>query len=734
MDAKRAASGAGDAESSDDDDCIVILDKPPSTSNKSAASNTRPSSSALAGAQSIYNNKTTISRHGSSVSGKDGCNKSSSNKHRTVNLTDNYLGILESSDSSVSSFLSPDNPERNTPYITTKDVLKYKKTAEELDVLDSSDSETSCTKVAPIAQSCPPDNEKLKGESDSKLSYTHGRVQYGDSDIECDPVATHERLATETQSANKPDYTIVRNKSSSRTDHSDTDVGSDDELALLKSPPLALCKSKKQKRSTNSTSTQQSSLTAVASSAPSSTTTTAQASNNSQTAPAITVGLGSAGTRHAGINNPYARKRSGNKIVLHVDQKLFSQDLLISTDNLYHKMQEMSSASLDVQVQSVDNRQWGQGKGIEWEVQHRTGSVETVNTDDAIFILWNDAHEFLQLLDQDETDESDDYPLLASWLERLHKDWQQCQLETSGSLVCGSQPRVYFLLYRVKETLESMWVDYRCRGGRNRTTKASTKTITTTRKRKNIADAVTETATGARTGSRSQDSNDKENNNNRDVTGESTEAGRSRRREAPSITTDVIQDAILWLLLRYQVDCIPCESLDKLIGEIDKITSAVGARSEASTAVTMSTKSKTHLSDDVISSSLRCIRRKKPQCNADDPPLARARDLWIRQVQQVPRVSHASALYMAESYPTMTSVWEAYNATSGGVDEILNGSAVATGNNVGESQSSRDGRLSEEEKQLLLARVWRDDNTSQRVLSHWFYQLLTSMDPHELLM
>jgi DNA integrity scanning protein DisA with diadenylate cyclase activity len=101
-------------------------------------------------------------------------------------------------------------------------------------------------------------------------------------------------------------------------------------------------------------------------------------------------------------------------------------------------------------------------------------------------------------------------------------------------------------------------------------------------------------------------------------------------------------------------------------------------------------------------SELQCIKKIKQGPNTDDP-LNRARDTWLRMLQQVPRISETKARNIVQHYPTMQSLWQAYQDCD---DEAENA-----------------GRL---------ANVF-DGKSQQMKVSETLYRFMTSENPNELL-
>jgi len=187
----------------------------------------------------------------------------------------------------------------------------------------------------------------------------------------------------------------------------------------------------------------------------------------------------------------------------------------------------------------------------------------------------------------------------------------------------SEQPRIILLLYQVKETLNKLWVNYRKRG---------------------------------------------------------------RKDDPVPPTSEELHDALSWMLIQFQVECIHCESLEDVAHEVTKMTRLL-AEEPYQGQVT----------------ELECIKKLKAGCADTDPAHLRAKDCWLRQVQQVPRISHTMARNFVQHYPTARSLWLAYQSDD----------------------------LTEDEKRVLVSDCF--SNREQVKLSNWMYTIMTSGDPNHLL-
>ena len=152
-------------------------------------------------------------------------------------------------------------------------------------------------------------------------------------------------------------------------------------------------------------------------------------------------------------------------------------------------------------------------------------------------------------------------------------------------------------------------------------------------------------------------------------------------------TADELNDATTWLLIQFQVECIHCASLEDISHNLCKTTRLLAEEPYQ--------KQMTELE---------CVKKIKAGCTDMDPPDVRSQDCWLRQLQQVPRLSDKMAHNLVRHFPTARSLWLAY----------------------------QDVDRSEDEKRLLAANLLAVQR-SQAKLSHWLYRLMTSHDPNEML-
>jgi flagellar biosynthesis GTPase FlhF len=155
----------------------------------------------------------------------------------------------------------------------------------------------------------------------------------------------------------------------------------------------------------------------------------------------------------------------------------------------------------------------------------------------------------------------------------------------------------------------------------------------------------------------------------------------------PPPTAEELHDAITWILIQFQVECVHCKSADEISNHIRKMTRLL-AEEPYQKQVT----------------ELECIKKLKAECSDMDPPIDRAKDCWLRQLQQLPRISRPMAMNLTCYYPTALALWKAY----------------------------QDESLTDNEKRLLTADMF-SENKTQAKLSSQLYTIMTSNDPNEIL-
>jgi hypothetical protein len=156
------------------------------------------------------------------------------------------------------------------------------------------------------------------------------------------------------------------------------------------------------------------------------------------------------------------------------------------------------------------------------------------------------------------------------------------------------------------------------------------------------------------------------------------------------VTESELQDAIVWLHVAFCVECQILKSQDQILDVLLSMTRALSEEPYASQVT-----------------ELECIRKIKSTVPYTAPPMDRARDAWIRMLQQIPRMSATRAEQVAQMYPTARSLWLAYQQ-----------------NNVHD-----DGKIPNEH---LVADIFGEKGQLKKLSEH-LYRAMTSKDSKEVL-
>ena len=141
-------------------------------------------------------------------------------------------------------------------------------------------------------------------------------------------------------------------------------------------------------------------------------------------------------------------------------------------------------------------------------------------------------------------------------------------------------------------------------------------------------------------------------------------------------------------VIQFQVECIHCSSVDEVSNHLRKMTRVLAEQPNKNRGI----------------SELECISKLKPECSDLDPDYERAMDCWIRQLQQIPRISRPIALNLACHHATARSLWNVYQQPD----------------------------MDVEEKRYWTADMFSERSTQAKLASH-LYTVLTSTDPDEIL-
>ena len=164
-------------------------------------------------------------------------------------------------------------------------------------------------------------------------------------------------------------------------------------------------------------------------------------------------------------------------------------------------------------------------------------------------------------------------------------------------------------------------------------------------------------------------------------------ANKNSQRQDASLappTAEEFHDAVTWMLIEFQVESMCCDSYEEIWTAALKMTRAI-AKSPYDRPLT----------------ELNCIKRLKPTADDKAPNLDKAKDTWIRQLQQLPGMSETKARTLVLHYPTMQALWQ--------------GLAEA---------GHEDG------PELVAGCL--NTNSYQKKLSECIHRLFTSLDPEEL--
>ena len=165
-------------------------------------------------------------------------------------------------------------------------------------------------------------------------------------------------------------------------------------------------------------------------------------------------------------------------------------------------------------------------------------------------------------------------------------------------------------------------------------------------------------------------------------------------------TVRELQDAMQWVLVQFQVECILCPDDAFLQSTVHKMTRGLADFPYVKQAT-----------------ELECIKKIKQGCVDSNDPLEKAKDVWLRQLQQLPGLSENKAQHIIEHFPTCQSLWQAYqwehHSQHEGEDD--EGAAHARCSALLEDKFSADGKR-------------------YKKLSDSLYRVLTSNDPHEMIL
>jgi hypothetical protein len=175
---------------------------------------------------------------------------------------------------------------------------------------------------------------------------------------------------------------------------------------------------------------------------------------------------------------------------------------------------------------------------------------------------------------------------------------------------------------------------------------------------------------------------------------------KSSRNEASLPTVKELQDAMQWVLVQFQVECILCPNTEFLQSTVHKMTRGLSDRPYIKQAT-----------------ELECIKKIKQGCARSSDPLEKAKDIWLRQLQQLTGLSENKAQHVVEHFPTCQTLWQAYQWEHHRQQDDQDG-----GNNADALCSA------------LLESKFSADNKRYKKLSDSLYRVLTSNDPYEMIL
>lgn len=289
--------------------------------------------------------------------------------------------------------------------------------------------------------------------------------------------------------------------------------------------------------------------------------------------------------------------------------------------------------------------------GAELAVQHLHSAQSEYQHFPIVTILIDDAEAFVKLLARSPDDEEeDDYPALEDWLMGIEYGWRaswKIPSTTETNVTVSQQPtrpRLILLLVKITEALDKMWIQYRKQLSTNDPTGANRRSMSSTNANMH-----------------------------------------------PPPTAEELHDAITWILIQFQIECVHCKSNEDVSVQLCKVTRLL-AESPYRKPVT----------------EFSCIKKIKATHNLDENDesnsFERAKDCWMRQLQQIPNISQPRALHFTKFYPTPLSLWIAYQNPS----------------------------LSLAQKRSLVANCFHE-TVSHLKLSEKLYTVMTSQDPNEMI-
>mmetsp|Transcript_19829 Transcript_19829/g.28074 ORF Transcript_19829/g.28074 Transcript_19829/m.28074 type:complete len:485 (-) Transcript_19829:244-1698(-) len=250
-----------------------------------------------------------------------------------------------------------------------------------------------------------------------------------------------------------------------------------------------------------------------------------------------------------------------------------------------------------------------------------------------LVIVFEDPSKFIKLLQRPHED--DDYPKLETYLDKVLFQWK-LDWDIPSSSTTDTKPSIILLLHQVADEVHRQW-NAHAKSKDNRRSSASSGVVTTT---------------------------------------------------AAPVSDAELHDAICFMLVQHQIECLLYDTMEEIIDFITKMTRALSEKPYQQQVT-----------------ELECIKKiKADNTLAEQDLIAKANDCWVRQLQQLPRMSENFAFNLAQHYATPRQLWNAY----------------------------QDPNLSEGEKRGLVSSIIQDGRENRK-MSDTLYRFMTSSDVKELL-
>mmetsp|Transcript_19919 Transcript_19919/g.45411 ORF Transcript_19919/g.45411 Transcript_19919/m.45411 type:complete len:361 (+) Transcript_19919:47-1129(+) len=185
---------------------------------------------------------------------------------------------------------------------------------------------------------------------------------------------------------------------------------------------------------------------------------------------------------------------------------------------------------------------------------------------------------------------------------------------------------------------------------------------------------------------------------------------KTSRFESSLPTVKELEDAMQWVLVQFQVECIPCPSTELLQSTVLKLTRCLAER-----------RYKNEVTE------LECVKKIKQGCTGSNDPLEKAKDVWLRQLQQLPGVSEIKAQHISEHFPTCQSLWQAYQWEHYRQQQQQK-------DEEGDQQAGPNENDADDSCSSLLDYRFSTDGKRYKKLSDSLYRVMTSDDPNEMIL